>query len=152
MNELKAAIGAVGRRGEKAERQLDAGRRQRIGDLLQPLDMELKILMKRPLIAGWPDHCEAAVGPQSSADFQEQPYLRKIGLEVLIVARPANWQSKPANPDLGTAQIAAGLSHIAGLGPAKDLADLDLQSFETVRKSDFHQLALSCENPNGGRT
>src|SRR5689334_22550003 len=103
MNKLEAAVGTLARRGQEAQSQLQAGRRQRIGNLLQPLDMKLKVLVERPLLAGRPDRRIAAVGSQSGADLPQQANLPEIGLQVFFSPRPANGQLKAANSDLGTA-------------------------------------------------
>jgi hypothetical protein len=63
--------------------------------------------------------------------------LSLVGLEILLVAGPANWQLKAANLELGTAQIAAGLGGAAALGPAKHLINVDFQSLKAMRQSDL---------------
>src|SRR5262245_13921285 len=132
MDELKTAVGPLGGSGQKVQGDLYVAGGQCVGELLQPLHVELEILVHRPLVTGRPDRGMAAVGPERVADVQKQPKTNQIGREVLLVARPANGQFKTANPDLGTAQVAASLDDAAGLGTPEDLVDVDLQPLKPM--------------------
>src|SRR5689334_20849124 len=76
LDELEAAVSLFRWPREKAESQLHVAGRKGLGQLLQPLDMKLKILVKGPLIAGRLNRGQAPIGPQRGADFKQQSDLR----------------------------------------------------------------------------
>src|SRR5262249_55499389 len=152
MNELEAAVGPVSRRRQEVQSELDSARRQSVGQFSEAIDMELKVLVKRTLLARRPNRRPAAVGPQCAADLDQQANLRQVGLKTVFVTRPTDGKLKPTNLHLRTAQIAASLSDAAGPSAAKDFVDVDFQAAEAMRQSDFEQLTLTGENTNGRRT
>src|SRR5688572_8458379 len=152
MDEFKTAVVAVGGVGRKAEADFYMGRGKCIGERPQPLGVELKILVERPLLTSGSDGDQAAVRTERRADFSEQSNLGQVGFEILFVACPADRQLKAANLDLGTTQIAAGLGRAASLSPAKHLAYVDFYALKAMRQRDLEKLALPAENSNTRRT
>jgi len=149
VDELKAAVGPIGLRGQNAHAKLEIGRSDGVSYLLYPIDVELKVVVHWPFVARRPNGREAAVGADRLADFHERADLRQIGLELSLVRLPTNRQLKSADFYAGAGQVLASLGDAGRLGSLGDFRDIDLQTLKPVGQGDLQHFALATENADG---
>ena len=116
----------------EADAEADAGRLQRLADLLEPPLVELEVLVVRPLVArrGHRGNATRATGGNRRLGIVRQ-LLQVLG-KGLVVGLPVQGQGEAAQLQLGAIDQPAGILHALQPRPGGKFDDVQVHAPEAV--------------------